>query len=194
MVLEFTASELADILKFPVSDLQHNRSLKGRLMQYSMYIFGRYEDCSGCRDAFKLQYEKLKKEGMAALEKKINRDFDLRPGYVAQLRFGSSIHISNAILTNELAIEFLSINKSRIKVFAKYPENWQSRVDAFLNAVPHAEKATPSIDEDAEVVAETELPNENETPEEPAAATEALKEDTAVKKAWKPKQNSKSKK
>lgn len=179
MVLEFTADELAEILKFPVSDLQNNRSLKGRLMQYSMYIFGKASDCSGCKDAFKIQYEKLKKEGMSALEKKINRDFDLKAGYVAQLRFGSSVHISNAVLTNELAIEFLSVNKARIKVFTKFPEDWESRVDAFLVDGPAEqveETPAPEVIESEQVLVEdsTEVINEEiqqkvveQTPEAP---------------------------
>lgn len=175
MVLEFTASELAEILKLPVSDLQNNRSLKGRLMQYTMYIFGKAGDCSGCRDAFKIQYEKLKNEGMAALERKINRDFDLKPGYVAQLRFGSSVHISNAILNNELAIEFLSINKTRIKVFTKYPEDWEARVEAFLSGNPSLEvesSLTESVVEPEELTGDL-------TPEEP---TEQIAEVKKTKK------------
>lgn len=194
MVLEFTASELAEILKFPVSDLQNNRSLKGRLMQYSMYIFGKASDCSGCKDAFKIQYEKLKKEGMSALEKKINRDFDLKAGYVAQLRFGSSVHISNAILTNELAIEFLSINKTRIKVFTKFSEDWESQVDAFLSNTPVVEITPSVISNETDLVSEAELTTETETPEEPVFEAAEVKVETVVKKATKPKQNTKSKK
>lgn len=152
MVLEFTANELSELLNIPVSDLQKNRSQKGRLMQYGMYVFGKAGDCGGCRDAFKELYYKLKSEGMIALENKINRDFDLKPGYVAQLKFGSSVHISNAVLTNELAIEFLSVNKARIKVFTKFPEDWENKVDAFL------------VDDPAEQVEEIPAPEviENE--------------------------------
>jgi hypothetical protein len=179
MVLEFTANELSELLNIPVSDLQKNRSQKGRLMQYGMYVFGRAGDCGGCRDAFKQLFYKLKSEGMKALENKINRDFDLKPGYVAQLKFGSSVHISNAVLTNELALEFLSVNKARIKVFTKFPEDWESRVDAFLVDGPAEQVESipaPEVIESEQVLVEdsTEVINEEinqeiveQTPEAP---------------------------
>lgn len=180
MVLkEYTAAELSDILKLSASDLQKDRSLKGRAMQYGMYIFGSVGDCNGCRDAFIKFYTKLKTEGMAALQKKINRDFDLKPGYVAQLKFGSSVHISNAVLTNELALEFLSVNKARIKVFTKIPEDWESRVDAFLVDGPAEQVESipaPEVIESEQVLVEdsTEVINEEinqeiveQTPEAP---------------------------
>lgn len=176
MVLEFTANELSELLNIPVSDLQKNRSQKGRLMQYGMYVFGRAGDCGGCRDAFKQLFYKLKSEGMIALENKINRDFDLKPGYVAQLKFGSSVHISNAVLTNELAIEFLSVNKARIKVFTKFPEDWENRVDAFLNteqveSIPAPEIIEPEqvlVEDSTEVIAEnTDQEIVEQTPEAP---------------------------
>ena len=176
MVLEFTANELSELLNIPVSDLENNRSQKGRLMQYGMYVFGKAGDCSGCRDAFKQLYYKLKSEGMKALENKINRDFDLKAGYIAQLKFGSSVHISNAVLTNELAIEFLSVNKSRIKVFTKFPEDWENRVDAFLNTEQVEETPAPEVIEPEQILVEdsTEQISENtdqeiveQTPEAP---------------------------
>ncbi|HRG39181.1 MAG TPA: hypothetical protein PK289_11670, partial [Bacteroidia bacterium] len=64
MVLEFTANELSELLNIPVSDLENNRSQKGRLMQYGMYVFGKAGDCSGCRDAFKQFYYKLKSKSV----------------------------------------------------------------------------------------------------------------------------------
>jgi len=176
MVLEFTANELSELLNIPVSDLENNRSQKGRLMQYGMYVFGKAGDCSGCRDVFKQLYYKLKSEGMKALENKINRDFDLKSGYVAQLKFGSSVHISNAVLTNELALEFLSINKARIKVFTKFPEDWENRVDAFLNteqveSIPAPEVIEPEqvlVEDSTEVIAEnTDQEIVEQTPEAP---------------------------
>ena len=176
MVLEFTANELSELLNIPVSDLENNRSQKGRLMQYGMYVFGKAGDCSGCRDAFKQLYYKLKSQGMKALENKINRDFDLKAGYIAQLKFGSSVHISNAVLTNELAIEFLSVNKARIKVFTKFPEDWENRVDTFLNTEQVESISTPQIIEPEQVLVEdsTEAIAENtdqeiveQTPEAP---------------------------
>ncbi len=172
MVLEYTATELAEILKTPVSDLEKNRSLKGRAMQYGMYIFGSIGDCSGCKDSFKNFYTKLKTEGMTALENKIKRDFDLKPGYVAQLKFGSSVHISNAILTNELAVQFLSINKSRIKVFTKFPEDWEKRVNDYLSG--DVEAATQ--DEDIEI----EVDTATQTPEGSDEVTEQTEPDTTV--------------
>lgn len=48
---------------------------------------------------------------------------------IYKLQIGSARTISNNVMTDELAIEFLSIRKERIDVFSKYPENWEELVD-----------------------------------------------------------------
>ena len=40
-----------------------------------------------------------------------------------QMSFGSGQLVSNANLTDELAIEFLRVNPNRISMFSAYPEN-----------------------------------------------------------------------
>lgn len=171
MVLTYTPAELADLLANRVSDLKDNRSLKGRLMQYGMYIYGSIGECGGCSSGFTDLYNNLKSTGMAALENKINRDFDLKDGYFAQMRFGSSVHVSNANLTNELALEFLSINKSRIKVFKKFPADWEVKVDSFLNNTTTEPASVQDISEaDVEGVVIDVVEEENIQAAEPVKA------------------------
>lgn len=55
-----------------------------------------------------------------------NCDFKLKDGVCVPMVFGSDRYISNMNLTNELAIEFLTINPNRISLFVKYPADWQS--------------------------------------------------------------------
>lgn len=52
-------------------------------------------------------------------------NFELaKPSVIYKLQKGSSRTISNSILTDELAIDFLKIRKERIELFSKYPSNW----------------------------------------------------------------------
>ena len=47
-----------------------------------------------------------------------------KPFVIYKLQKGSTQTISNQIMSDELAIEFLKIKKERIDLFSKYPENW----------------------------------------------------------------------
>lgn len=42
---------------------------------------------------------------------------------------GTARTISNNVMTDELALEFLSIRKERIDLFSKYPENWEELLE-----------------------------------------------------------------
>jgi hypothetical protein len=41
------------------------------------------------------------------------------------MSFGSGQFITNAVLTDALAIEFLKVNPNRISMFSEYPDNWR---------------------------------------------------------------------
>lgn len=56
-------------------------------------------------------------------------DFELKglnPYY--RLTKGKAGTISNSQMTNELALDFLRIDPTRIRLFSKYPENWRELV------------------------------------------------------------------
>lgn len=52
---------------------------------------------------------------------------------IIQMSFGSGQFISNANLTNELAINFLKANPNRISMFEVYPENWKDLLNTKNN-------------------------------------------------------------
>ncbi len=52
---------------------------------------------------------------------------------IIQMSFGSGQFISNANITDELAIEFLKINPNRISMFEVYPDNWKDLVQGVNN-------------------------------------------------------------
>ncbi|PZR18862.1 MAG: hypothetical protein DI539_16110 [Flavobacterium psychrophilum] len=45
-----------------------------------------------------------------------------------QMSFGSGQFITNTVLTDELALEFLKSNPNRISMFSEYPENWKELI------------------------------------------------------------------
>lgn len=45
-----------------------------------------------------------------------------------QMSFGSGQFITSAVLTDELALEFLKSNPNRISMFSEYPENWKELI------------------------------------------------------------------
>ncbi len=127
--IDFTTSELEFLINTNLSEIVKDRRLKGKCLQYAMYIFGE-TGCSGCNDDFSNIFKKLKQKGMEILSNKINRQFEFKDNYIGQIKFGGK-HISNANLTDELALEFLANNPERIKCFKQKPENWEDLVNAF---------------------------------------------------------------
>lgn len=56
-------------------------------------------------------------------------DFELKglnPYY--RLEKGKPETISNSQMSNKLALQFLRIDPTRIKLFSKYPEDWRERI------------------------------------------------------------------
>ncbi|MFI8379613.1 hypothetical protein [Leeuwenhoekiella sp. NPDC079379] len=47
-----------------------------------------------------------------------------KPFVIYKVEKGSSQTISNAIMTDDLAVKFLKVNPDRIHLFSEYPENW----------------------------------------------------------------------
>lgn len=72
-----------------------------------------------------------------------------QPNVMYKLHKGSGVLISNAKMTDELAVEFLKIDPARIKHFSIYPENWLELVGT--EEAEQAE-ATPEPETPVEVV------------------------------------------
>ncbi|WP_048331002.1 hypothetical protein [Bizionia psychrotolerans] len=57
--------------------------------------------------------------------------FELKkPNVIYKIRWGGTQTISNANMTDELALEFLNEKPSRIELFSKYPENYTELLKA----------------------------------------------------------------
>ncbi|WP_431137477.1 hypothetical protein [Psychroserpens mesophilus] len=50
------------------------------------------------------------------------------PMVIYKVKLGSGLTISNDIMTDELAIEFLKVKPSRIELFSVYPDNWKQLI------------------------------------------------------------------
>lgn len=88
-------------------------------------------------DYYKLTNNTICKSCKADIHKMLNHlkkhysvvNFQLRkPNVIYKLQTGSPITISNSVMTDELAIEFLKINPERIKLFSMYPSNWDAEI------------------------------------------------------------------
>ena len=80
--------------------------------------------CSNCyRDAYIEICTRLKREKKMPTKS----DFQLKAGAVITF-FGSSKAYTNANLTNEVAIRYLSLNSDNAKMFSFLPSDWEERV------------------------------------------------------------------
>lgn len=98
----------------------------------SMYymIFGKEitnKGCSNCyRDAYIEIYSKLKRE--QKMPKKSS--YQLKAGAVITF-FGSSQAFTNANLTDEVAVKYLSLCDDNAKMFSYLPDGWETQVSDF---------------------------------------------------------------
>lgn len=61
------------------------------------------------------------------------------PVAIYRVRKGSPERISQSNLTDDKAIEYLSINPERISLFKTYPDNWQELADVPAEDAPEEE-------------------------------------------------------
>lgn len=63
-------------------------------------------------------------------------NFTIKNNKYYRLEKGSSKTINNNIITDELALEFLRIDPSRIRLFEIYPENWEELLEGKIEEEP----------------------------------------------------------
>lgn len=114
------------------------------------------EPCVSCPAKLRGYFTLLKKFDVS---KKTNTNKDLKyqfkEGTVVQLGFGSGVHLTNANLTDKLAEELLRKNKNGIKLFAKFPKDWEKRVSKPY--VPTAEEVISEVEKEESVEALEEM-------------------------------------
>jgi len=110
---------MEEILKLPQSQLK----LHIKELAEDYYVnYGR-RVCTSCPSDINNMLITLRKH-----YKMTNFEFKKLNG-IYKMKQGGSVTISNKSMTDEIALEFLSINKERISLFSKYPENWEELLD-----------------------------------------------------------------
>lgn len=162
----------------------------------SMYymIFGKEitnKGCSNCyRDAYIEIYSKLKRE--QKMPKKSS--YQLKAGAVITF-FGSSQAFTNANLTDEVAVKYLSLCEDNAKMFSYLPDGWETQVSDFQQNCTNDNVSDNSISkiemleaQNIQLAAEkdslqTELAGANQSLEQAYAERDALIEEVANLKA-----------
>lgn len=162
----------------------------------SMYymIFGKEitnKGCSNCyRDAYIEIYSKLKRE--QKMPKKSS--YQLKAGAVITF-FGSSQAFTNANLTDEVAVKYLSLCEENAKMFSYLPDGWETQVSDFQQNCTNDNVSDNSVSkiemleaQNIQLAAEkdslqTELAGANQSLEQAYAERDALIEEVANLKA-----------
>ncbi len=162
----------------------------------SMYymIFGKEitnKGCSNCyRDAYIEIYSKLKRE--QKMPKKSS--YQLKAGAVITF-FGSSQAFTNANLTDEVAVKYLSLCEDNAKMFSYLPDGWETQVSDSQQNCTNDNVSDSSVSkvemleaQNIQLAAEkdsllTELAGANQSLEQAYAERDALIEEVANLKA-----------
>lgn len=162
----------------------------------SMYymIFGKEitnKGCSNCyRDAYIEIYSKLKRE--QKMPKKSS--YQLKAGAVITF-FGSSQAFTNANLTDEVAVKYLSLCEDNAKMFSYLPDGWETQVSDFQQNCTNDNVSDNSVSkiemleaQNIQLAAEkdslqSELAGANQSLEQAYAERDALIEEVANLKA-----------
>jgi len=99
--------------------------------------------CISCRGSLNEMILKLKRHFNMS-------NFELKNNAYYRLQKGDSRTINNNIITDQLAIQFLKINKNRIKLFSKYPENWEGMLSLENKEVKEDEVIELTQDQEAQ--------------------------------------------
>ncbi|ORL45396.1 hypothetical protein [Zunongwangia atlantica] len=118
-----------------------NENLKVIVKFYTEALGGNV--CVSCRGSLNEMILKLKRYHNMS-------NFELKNNAYYRLQKGDSRTINNNIITDQLAIEFLRINKERIKLFSKYPDNWEDMLTVENKEVKEDEVIELNEDQEAQ--------------------------------------------
>jgi len=111
--------DIKEILSLPFHKITEKENLKVLVQQYKEELDRTV--CVSCRGSLNEMILTLKKYNNMS-------NFELKHNKYYRLEKGTGKTINNNIITDELAIEFLRIDPTRIRVFEKYPEDWKQLV------------------------------------------------------------------
>lgn len=90
-------------------------------------LYGREITNKGCSDCYRDAYMEISIRLKRDKKMPKQSSYQLKPGAVITF-FGSPVAYTNANLTDEVALRYLSLNESNAKMFAHLPSNWESAV------------------------------------------------------------------
>jgi len=141
----FNAEKLEQLLALTPDQIKEEAAMKVRLLLFYRHIF-QEQPCGGCKGTIEAYYKKLKTEGITKLLNKVERDFDFKENVCIQVESGRKDHFTNHNLTNEVAIEILKFNKKRIKLFKRFPSDWEKLIESNLvQEQPQVEDKLPEV-------------------------------------------------
>jgi hypothetical protein len=116
-------------------------------------LFGREITNKGCSDCYRDAYIEITTKLNRDKQMPEKSDFQLKPGAVITF-FGSSVAYTNANLTNEVAIRYLTMNRDNSKMFSYLPSNWEELIgSAQTEETAPAEETNEKDDKIAELEA-----------------------------------------
>ena len=144
---DFTDDRLNDLLKGGYAKAVGED--KETFIAFYAYLFNDNDPCPSCPHKLSSYWDRLAREGKSRLitiQKKIeemarnktkNTDTTLQEGsfrlksdiHSLPMDFGSSEFFNNDTLTNDIALQYLSINPNRIANFEEYPKDWERHVE-----------------------------------------------------------------
>lgn len=118
--------KLEQLLTHSLGEILSDDMLQGYVIKYYRKHVNP-DICSGCGGSrIQEYYLTIKSMFMKGV---IESNFKFaEQGAVFPMEFGSDVLLSNANLTDELAIEWLKKNPNRIVHFDRYPENWRELI------------------------------------------------------------------
>lgn len=120
------SKDLQSILNEPLDVVLSDISKLQRLVIVYQQIYGK--ECASCGgdDKYKKIFYKLKDEGLSILQNMENATFLFKKTVKSvPMEFGSSDFLTPLNLTDERAIQFLTIRPNLIVLFQKFPDNWR---------------------------------------------------------------------
>lgn len=136
--------EIRDILALDNAEIKERQNII-KLAKHYKEVFKK-EVCLSCRGSLASMINFLKKEyNMSEFKLKGNKHFRIS-------NKGSKV-INNNIMTDELAIEFLKVDESRIRLFSNYPEKYLEMIKGEeVNDVKDSEEVNDVKDTKEDVI------------------------------------------
>jgi hypothetical protein len=113
------------LINHSFDDIKADAELITDLFKLYKAAFG-LDPCSTCQKDHENYYKRLIEAENIFLQMEKGK-YLLKKNTLLTIR-GKHINVSNFNLTDKLAIELLKENKSRIKYFERYPENWEEDI------------------------------------------------------------------